>query len=362
MNISKKIIIFFALLTVILVLPTVLASNHYTFEHAEEMRVSGRIDWQDYGPEVFNKAVEENKPIFLLLTAPSWCYWCHVYTSDDYIYNPRVYPIINENFIPVYVDADKRQDLTRQYLEGGWPSTTVMTPSRERIYGYSGPRPIQNMLANLQQAVDFVNSQSFSNQISYDYEQKPITIPTQTQLESFINNYIIHLLQSYDSEFGGFGNGQKFPQGRALDFALETYENSNSLQFLALVQNTLANQYTKIEEIETNYNIFDPVEGGFHRYGTRRDWTPPHYEKMLYDNSRLLKAYSHLLELNPSDEVVKEIVDKNRNYMEKNWYDEDEGGFYGNTDVHGEEEYFGKTPRPSEKTRVEKTKYRDCNS
>ena len=56
----------------------------------------------------------------------------------------------------------------------------------------------------------------------------------------------------------------------------------------------MENQYTSIDELETNYNLFDPVEGGFHRYGTQKDWTPPHYEKMLYDNARLLKAYYHL--------------------------------------------------------------------
>jgi len=122
------------------------------------MRTSERIEWRDYGPGAFNEAIEQNKPIFLLLTAPSWCYWCHVYTSDDYIYNEMVYPTINEKFIPIYVDADKRQDLTRKYLEGGWPSTTVMTPSGERLFGYSGPRSIENMLTNLNQAVQYVNT------------------------------------------------------------------------------------------------------------------------------------------------------------------------------------------------------------
>jgi uncharacterized protein len=110
-----------------------LAHNHYSFELEEKL--TPLIEWRDYGPNAFNEAVEKNKPIFLLLTAPSWCYWCQVYGSDEYLYNEQVYPYINENFIPVYVDADKRQDLTRHYLEGGWPSTTVMAPNRERIHG-----------------------------------------------------------------------------------------------------------------------------------------------------------------------------------------------------------------------------------
>jgi len=129
---------------------------------------------------------------------------------------------------------------------------------------------------------------------------------------------------------------------------------------LILLKNTLKNQYTSIDELKTNYNLFDPVEGGFHRYGTQRDWTPPHYEKMLYDNARLLKAYYHLKLISP-DDMVNEVVDKTLMFIEQNWYDP-EGGFYGNSDVHGEDAYYGEFPRPVNKPRVEKTKYTDWNS
>ena len=127
-----------------------------------------------------------------------------------------------------------------------------------------------------------------------------------------------------------------------MDFSLEVYESTGNEQFLTLVQNTLKNQYTEIGEIETNYPLFDPVEGGFHRYGTQRDWTPPHYEKMLYDNVRLLRAYVHLQQITPNDQIVKEIVEKTQNYIATQWYDSENGGFYGNTDVHGEDGYYGK--------------------
>jgi uncharacterized protein len=338
------------------------ATSHYTFEHAEEMRTSGRVEWRDYGPEAFTEAINENKPIFLLLTAPTWCYWCHVYTSDDYVYHPEVYPVINENFIPIYVDADKRQDLTRQYLEGGWPSTTVMAPNRERLFGYSGPRPIPWMTANLRQASDFVKSRGFFNQIQYGYEKTDPIIPSNNDLNNLINNYAGSILGSYDSGHGGFGTGQKFPQGRTLDFSLELYELTDDDRWLEIVENTLKNQYTEIDDLENNYNLFDPIEGGFHRYGTTREWTPPHYEKMLYDNSRLLKAYSHLLQIKADDQIAKKVVEKTLAFIENNWYDEVNGGFYGNSDVHGEDEYYGKNPRSSDKPRVEKTKYADWNT
>jgi len=337
-----------------------IAASHYTFEHAEELKPL--INWYDYGPEAFNDAIEENKPIFLLLTAPSWCYWCQVYESEDFLFNSQVIDMINENFIPVYVDADKRQDLTRQYLEGGWPSTTVMAPNRERLFGYSGPRPVSNMIANLQQASNFVKSTGFFNQVQYNYQKSNPIIPSINDLNNLINGFAGSILGSYDRENGGFGSGQKFPQGRTLDFSLELYELTSDNRWLELVENTLKNQYTSIEEIESNYNLFDPVEGGFHRYGTTREWTPPHYEKMLYDNSRLLKAYFHLLQINPDDPITKEVVEKTLDFIENNWYDGLNGGFYGNSDVHGEDEYYGKSPRPEDKPRVEKTKYSDWNT
>ena len=344
----------------LLLLQVVSASSHYTFKHTEELKPL--IEWHDYGPDAFHEAIIQNKPIFLLLTAPTWCYWCKVYESEDYLFNPKVYPYINENFIPIYVDADKRQDLTRKWLEGGWPSTTILAPNGERLYGYSGPRPIENMLANLNQAVQYVNSTGFSNKITYNYKKNTPIVPTKNQLNNLVKGYTSYVLQAYDSKYGGFGTGQKFPQGRTLDFSLDIYESTGNKQFLTLVQNTLKNQYTKIGEIKTNYNLFDPVEGGFHRYGTKRDWTPPHYEKMLYDNARLLKAYAHLRQISPDDEMVNEVVNKTHIYIKSHWYDEKNGGFYGNTDVHGEDEYYGKNPRPADKPRIEKTKYSDWNT
>ena len=349
-----------AFIIIIFLIQPVLAHEHYSYEHAMELKPL--INWQDYGPKAFDQSISENKPILLLLTAPSWCYWCQVYESEEYLFNPQVIETLNNNFIPVYVDADKRQDLTRQYLEGGWPSTTVLAPNGDRLYGYSGVRPLPNMLANFQQAINYVNTQGFSNEVSFNYEKTSSVVPTENQLNNIISNYQLSILQSYDSVYGGFGGGQKFPQPRTLDFSLELYETTGNDQWLNLVRQTLEGQYTKIDEVETNYNLFDTVEGGFHRYTTQRDWRTPHYEKMLYDNARLLKTYSHLLQLDPSNTIAIDVVDKTDSYIQNYWYDEENGGFYGNTDVHGEEEYYGKNPRPEDKPRIEKTKYTDWNS
>jgi len=350
-----KIKILFLLL---LILPQVLANSHYSYEHTEEL--TSLIDWRSYEPNTFKESLDENKPIFLLLTAPSWCYWCQVYESEDYLFHPSIVEKINSEYIPIYVDADQRQDLTRQYLEGGWPSTTIMLPSRERLLGFSGARPPQLLMQNLEEGIAKTQGKEFTERISYSYTKKQQTIPEEMDLKLLISGYTNYLLRSYDTVHGGFGTGQKFPQGRSLDYALEIYETTNDERFLNLVKNTLANQYTNINELETNYNLFDPIEGGFHRYGTTREWTPPHYEKMLYDNARLLRVYYHL-KLIEEYSLVNEVVDKTLSFIETNWYNP-EGTFYGNSDVHGEQHYYAENPRPEGKPRVEKTVYTNWNS
>ncbi|MDE1871895.1 MAG: thioredoxin domain-containing protein, partial [Thaumarchaeota archaeon] len=224
----------------------------YSFQHAEELK--HLINWQDYGPQAFKQAQEENKPIMLLLTAPSWCYYCQVYESEDYLYNPDVVKMINQDFIPVYIDSDKREDLTGQYLQGGWPSTAILTPDGQIFFGYSGPRPVQNMLANFQQAVDYVNSHKFSSEFSYSYQKHPQVVLTEKQLADLPDAYANYNLKLYDTVYGGFGTGQKFPEARTLDFFLDMYQKTGNRTYLGLVQNTLKNQYTDIQNL-TDYKL-----------------------------------------------------------------------------------------------------------
>ncbi len=358
-SIFKK--IFLILITVLILSQTTFANEKYSYEKAEALKPL--INWNDYGTDAFTKAALENKPIFLLLTAPSWCYWCQVYESTDYLFNENMIKEVNENFIPIYIDADIRQDLTRQYLEGGWPSTTILAPNGERIYGYSGPRPVENMITNLRGAINYVNENSFISSGQVKYDKKEIKIPSQNQITLIQNQFPLIILESYDKTYGGFGNGQKFPQPKTLNYALEQYQQTNNKKYLDLVENTLKNQYTNIDELHSNYNLFDPVEGGFHRYGTTRDWSPPHFEKMLYDNVELLKTYSNLQLINSQNPYVNEVVEKTNNYIIENYYDKENGGFYANSDVNGEDAYYGLKDRSSkEKSRIEKTKFTDWNS
>jgi len=336
------------LLGLFLSIPSAAARDHYSYELSE--RLKPLIEWRDYGEPAFNEAIEKNKPIFLLLTAPSWCHWCQVYESEEYLFDTRIYPFINKNFIPIYVDADRRQDLTRHYLEGGWPSTTIMTPSRERLWGFSGVRPIQTMLSNFNQATAFVDAVGFASPVTVSYQKTNPRIPTNLDLQVSQDRYLERAESLFDSTHGGFGSRMKFPQPRTLMVLLDQGK-------LEPILTTLENQYTKIEEIKTNYNLFDPVEGGWHRYGTQRNWTPPHYEKMLYDNAKLFQLYARL----ESSELAQQVTQKTWEFL-KSWYDPKVGGFASNSDAFTEHRYFARTDRPNGELRVEQTRYTDWNA
>jgi len=319
------------------------------------------IDWREYCQKSFEEAKEKNKPIFLLLTAPAWCHWCHVYESSSHLYHPEVYQVINEKFIPILVDADKRQDLTRLWLEGGWPTTVLLTKNREKITAYSGAIPVHEILNNLNYALGY-NENTIKTKLKKIIPDKAKTKElTEKDLSEVIEKYRQAVADSYDKNYGGFGFYQKFPQPRTLFYCLKLYKKTRDNAWLEIVQNTLKNQVTDIKNLKTEYLLFDPVEGGFHRYSTQQDWSSPHYEKMLYDNARSLKTYSYLLHLT-KDKLAEEVVKKTLKFIEKSWYDKENGGFFGSTDAFTEEEYYSELIRPEEKPEIEKTKYTDWNS
>lgn len=327
----------------------------YSYKNSEQLKPL--IHWHDYSKDVFTLAKQEQKPVFMLLTAPSWCYACQLYESRKSLYDPAVIKEINEQFIPVYVDTDKRQDITRQYLQGGWPTTVVLNSDGKLLNSFLGQRSPKSLLAILSS----VRNTTLKPQ-PLSYKKTPLVSPSDTQLQKIIANHITFLEQNWDPTYGGLGSiNRKYPQGRTLDFALDKYEKTQNKAWFTIVLTTLWNQYTLPDQVSTNYHLYDPIEGGFHRYSNQRNWTFPHFEKMLYDNARLLKAYAHFLKLSPKDPVANDVVQKTTSYIVSNWYDSTNGGFYGNTDS-GEDGAYYKREKRTGTLRIEKTKYTDWNS
>ena len=336
------------------------ASEKYSFEKAEALKPL--IDWRPYSPSTFQEAKEAKKPIFMLLTAPSRCYRCQVYESEEYLFDPQMIELLNTKTIPVYVDADIRQDLTRKYLEWWRPSTTVMTPDGTRIYGYSGPRPIPNMVQNVENAWTHVQSLGTGAIARELYVPTAVPSLTDQQLISLSDRISMQASNSFDLDYGWFGTAKKFPQGRILKHFVDQYKTTKDDKRIEMVQLTLEQQYTSPDELDTNYNLYDPIEWWFHRYGTTRNRDPPHYEKMLYDNVRLLNAYHNYWTTGLDDPYLEEVMAGTWTYLIGSYYDAQDWGFFANTDVAGEDAYYAQNPRPTPSARVEKTKYTDRNA
>ncbi len=367
-----KLFVQFFLISIFLIssVSNALPESEYTHERSEKLY--HLIQWHEYSPATFKKALEEQKPIYVVLSAPAWCYWCHVYESEDYLYHPDLYPFINEHFIAIFIDSDKRPDLTMKYLEGGWPSTVILAPDLRRISGFSGPGDPGALRDFLERIIDFLKDKSF-NEMSAElrYEEREPLIPEKGHLLEVKEILLFYAKENYDEEYGGFlpvrvpgrSSEQKFPAGFIQKVLLEEYDETGNKEYLNIVQTTFNNQYTEFSELETGYRLYDPVEGGFHRYSTKRDWSVPHYEKMLGDQAKMVNAYAHLLKITGNNKV-RDAVEGTISYVIKRLYDE-EGGFYSSQDAYLEHEYYGLTEEERDKIKppfIDRTRNMDSNS
>ncbi|GEM_PF-3504610 len=132
--------------------PAISVAAKYSYRNSEKLK--HLIKWRNYGADAFKEAQKDNKPIFLLVSAPSWCYFCRVYESRNYLFNDRIYPYINKHFIPIYVDdSEKMHFIVRKYLQGGWPSTIILLPDGKKFIGWAGVLSVKDLYDILQKAV-----------------------------------------------------------------------------------------------------------------------------------------------------------------------------------------------------------------
>ncbi|MBI2523541.1 DUF255 domain-containing protein [Candidatus Woesearchaeota archaeon] len=191
----KKLISIFLLITLLTIM---FAPFTYGYFHE-----ASPIKWHEYNQEAFDLAKKEDKPVFMLITA-IWCYWCHVY-RDETLHQPEVVDYINKNFIAVFVDADKRQDLTRQYLAGGWPSTVIFSPDGKEVSRLNGHIRKEDLLGYLNKVVKFFET----NELPANFSKKELIlrsykiVPGSSELKEITKNLPSIMLQNYDFQFGG---------------------------------------------------------------------------------------------------------------------------------------------------------------
>jgi len=268
-------------------------TSPYLRQHAENP-----VDWLPWGPPAFARARELDRPVLVSIGYSS-CHWCHVMERESFE-DARTATLMNERFVCVKVDREERPDVDALYMEavqgmtghGGWPLNVFLTPEQLPFYGgtYFPPDPRQGMPAwtQLLQAIAESWSEN-SDEIRAGGERlrerlsggallSPSTEPLQ---ESALTEAVAKLREGFDARHGGFGGGAggpRFPHASVIEFLLLRGERAMALGTLQGM---------------ASGGIHDQIGGGFARYSVDASWTVPHFEKMLYDNALLARAYLH---------------------------------------------------------------------
>jgi uncharacterized protein YyaL (SSP411 family) len=258
------------------------------------------IDWHQWGPEPFEQAGREGKPVLLDIGAV-WCHWCHVMDHESYE-DPALADQLNRHFVCIKVDRDERPDVDTRYQravqaltgQGGWPLTAFLTPQGEVFFGgtYFPPdgrygRPgFASVLGRVREVFatepDRVRDQAL--EIRRLVEQELDDAAPGLADADLLQRASRRMVAFADRTSGGFGTAPKFPHPAAIGFLLARSVGEDDPSLRAVV----------IEALDAMAlgGIRDQLAGGFHRYSTDQRWVIPHFEKMSYDNSELLRVYA----------------------------------------------------------------------
>ena len=323
-----------------------------TFRFSPNPNKAHLIQWRSWGKEALKEAGKQDKLILLSISAV-WCHWCHVMDETTYS-DGRVIKYINEHYIPVRVDADLRPDIDSLYNQGGWPSTVILTPKGEILAGDNYVKT-EDMLELLRQrsqilktdreGVFAIGKPSGRQQGLRDKKQR---YPGKQDIDAILDS----IREAYDDKFGGFGAWQKFPSPPTLDLLMSLSVKTKDPSIRTMITHTLDGM--------AKGEIHDGVEGGFFRYATRRDWSAPHYEKMLAGNAGLIKNYAEAYLLFGKKQY-RQIAEQAIEYVRNNLHDKKRGAFYGSQDA-AEAYYKKKNRRGMDRPYIDTTIYTDSSS
>lgn len=264
------------------------------------------VDWHEWGESAFARARAESKPILLDIGAV-WCHWCRVIDRESYE-NSEIAALINQFYVAVKVDRDERPDVDSRYQaavsaisgQGGWPLTAFLTPDGKPFFGgtYFPPedamgRPgFKRILLAIAEAFRTKRGEidSSAKALEDAVRQSETFSNARATFDAGIVQNIAHsIIDKFDARNGGFGHAPKFPHSSAVDLLLELGQSSRDTQMLEVADRTLSKMALG--------GVYDQLAGGFHRYSVDERWCVPHFEKMSYDNSELLKNYSHAFQV-----------------------------------------------------------------
>ena len=299
------------------------------------------VQWYPWSEAAFARAQAENKPILLDIGAV-WCHWCHVMDRESYE-DPELARIINDHYIAMKVDRDERPDVDARYQaaisaisgQGGWPLTGFLTPDgrpyfggtyfpRDDRYGRPGFGRVLLTMAQVWRERRDEALESAASVVSAIEHNESFSGRGGELSLALVDKIAASAVTQFDPRNGGFGSQPKFPHPAALDLLLQLGVNRTN--------EGAHNAFTVTLDKMACGGVYDQLAGGFHRYSVDERWVVPHFEKMLYDNTELLRNYVHGFQSfvhEPYRRTALEIV----GWLDTVMSDRQHGGFFASQDA-----------------------------
>lgn len=247
------------------------------------------LEWREFGPQAFDQAKADAKPILLVLTVP-WCAHCKDLLETT-LSDPRVIETISREFIPIAVDAERRPDVNDRYGTGGWPTISYLTPGADLIT-QDRYLTADELLPHLDQiAAEYATNRTEIEagiRELWDRTASDTTTPRSLS-EDITENVADAIYEKFDHRYGGWGTASKFPHSEAIDFALVMVAKRQDPRMQEVVKLTL-------DQMQSG-GIHDEIDGGFFRFSRTPDWRAPNFEKILDANAQRLRCYLEAYQL-----------------------------------------------------------------
>ncbi len=310
----------------------------YLRQHADNP-----VDWWPWGDEAFTEARRRDVPV-LLSVGYSACHWCHVMAHESFE-DPAIAARMNELFVNVKVDREERPDVDAVYMsavqaltgQGGWPMTVFLAPDGRPFFGgtYFPSKPRGGMIS-FPELMERINELWLTRRDDLTEQAGALTeaISEATSVEpagqlpgvEALAEASTQLLRSFDPTWGGFGSAPKFPQTMSLELLLRDHERTGSRDALDAVTTSL--------DAMASGGIYDHLGGGFARYSVDRQWLVPHFEKMLYDQALLARAYLHAWQVTREPRYLQVLTETVEYVLRELRHPS--GGFYSAEDADSE--------------------------
>ena len=286
------------------------------------------ITWYEWHEESFELAETLDLPVMLYITAP-WCEPCHL-MEETTLADPDVVATLNDDFIPILVDADKRPDVDSRYNRGGWPTTAFLNAEGEVLESHNFLTAEQMLMALQRVKARYAGEEAAPAptigvrpgvQLA-EVEDQPEAVGALTA--EIVKNVAHLVVEAFDAEHGGFGAAPKFHHADVLEFTLALAHRTGDEALSNLVHKSL--------DAMAHSSLYDVVEGGFFRYAANADWSAPHHEKMAGDQAQLLTLYLRAYKATGRSAYL-DIARGILGYIDKILWDRTRGYFYSSQEA-----------------------------